>query len=495
MAPGNILFKFCANLESRGRARGTIECLPEKGADFEGGRRGCLKFGLALCRRSRAEALGQAALAVYQEGMTSKPDASPETRPEKDRPEDASHDALIVGGGLVGLALALALAAHDLDVAVIERADPDAHMAPAFDGRASAIASSTARMLRVLGLGDLLDQQGCPIRAIRVTDGLSPRHLHFDSAEAEPAEPLGIMLENRALRGGLLEKLRAESRIQLFAPASIASVERGADRASVLLEDGRRLHAPVILACDGRQSMLRRQAGIRGARWQYDGTAIVTMLSHERPHDNVASELFYSDGPFAQLPMTDLPDGRHRSALVWTVRNADAAGVMALSARALAHEAEKRMGGFLGKLELIAPAQSYPLGLHHSERYWAERLILVGDAAHGIHPIAGQGLNMGLRDVAALAEVLSSSARIGLDLGHPDVARRYERWRRADNFTTAFATDGLARLFGIPGRAAQAIRTTGLAAVNRLPSLRRAFMKIARGEAGDLPPLLRGELG
>ncbi|WP_181160142.1 UbiH/UbiF/VisC/COQ6 family ubiquinone biosynthesis hydroxylase [Sandaracinobacter neustonicus] len=404
-------------------------------------------------------------------------------------------DCILVGGGLVGLTLAIALAAHDLSVAVVERADPDAHMAPEFDGRASAIASSTARMLRALGLGDLLDTQGCAIRAIRVTDGLDPRFLHFDSAEADPAEPLGTMLENRALRGALLAKLRQMPGISLFAPTAIARTERGPNMASVALADGRLLTAPLIIACDGRGSQLRQQAGIRLASWQYDATAIVTMLAHEKPHNHVASELFYADGPFAQLPMIDLPDGRHRSALVWTVRRKDADGLKALSPRAIAHEAEKKMGSFLGKLELIAPVQSYPLNLQHAERYWAERLILVGDAAHGIHPIAGQGLNMGLRDVAALAEVLSDSARLGLDLGHPDVARRYERWRRSDNSATAAATDILTRLFGVPGRTATSIRATGLAAVNRIPPLRRAFMKIARGEAGDLPPLLRGELG
>jgi 2-octaprenyl-6-methoxyphenol hydroxylase len=413
----------------------------------------------------------------------------------QDKSPAETFDCILVGGGLVGQTLAIALAAHDLSVAVIERADPDAHMAPAFDGRASAIASSTARMLRALGFGDLLDGEGCPIRAIRVTDGLDPRFLHFDSAEAAPAEPLGIMLENRALRGVLLARLRATPGIRLFAPAAIAQVTRGADRATVALADGRVLAAPVILACDGRGSQLRQQAGIRLATWQYDATAIVTMLAHERPHNNVASELFYSDGPFAQLPMTDLPDGRHRSALVWTVRREDADGIKALSPRAIAHEAEKKMGSFLGKLDLIAPVQSFPLNLQHAERYWAERLILVGDAAHGIHPIAGQGLNMGLRDVAALTEVLSDSARLGLDLGHPDVARRYERWRRSDNAATAIATDGLVRLFGIRGGLATRVRATGLGMVNRLPPLRRAFMKIARGEAGDLPPLLRGELG
>ncbi|MFN3370957.1 MAG: FAD-dependent monooxygenase [Sphingomonadaceae bacterium] len=410
-------------------------------------------------------------------------------------PAPLRFDALIVGGGLVGQALALALAAHELDAAVIERADPDAHLAPAFDGRASAIASASARMLRALGFANLLDEEGCPIRAIRVTDGLSPRHLHFDSEEATPAEPLGTMLENRALRASLLARLRAEPRIRLFAPARIEAVERGEHRARIDLSDGTALEAPVILGCDGRPSPLREAAGIRVARWRYDGTAIVTMLAHERPHDHVASELFYPAGPFAQLPMRDLADGRHRSALVWTVRSRDADGVLKLGPRALAHEAEKRMGGFLGAIELVAPASAYPLGLHHAERYWANRLILVGDAAHGIHPIAGQGLNLGLRDVATLAEVLSSSARLGLDLGHPDVARRYERWRRADNSLTAFATDALARLFAVPGRAAQEVRSFGLATVNRIAPLKRGFMGIARGEAGDLPPLLKGEIG
>ena len=408
--------------------------------------------------------------------------------------KEAATDAIIIGGGLAGLTLALALAAHDLPVALVERADPDQHMAAGFDGRVSAIASSVARMLRTLGLGDMIDAEGCPIRMIHVADGLSPRHLDFDSAEAEPAEPLGAMLENRALRGALLAAVRADPRIRLIAPAEVLGVERGPNWAEVRLA-AETLRAPVILAADGRNSGLRDSAGIRLARWQYQATAIVSVFAHERPHDHVARELFYPDGPFAQLPMNDLADGRHRSAMVWTVRPADAPGVLALSMRGIAHEVEKRMGGALGPIELLAKPMSYPLGFHHAERYWANRLILVGDAAHGVHPIAGQGLNMGLRDVAALAETLSSAARNGLDLGHPDIARRYERWRRGDNFATAFATDSLTRLFAIPGRPAQEIRSLGLALVNRIPPLRRGFMSVARGESGDLPPLLRGELG
>lgn len=403
-------------------------------------------------------------------------------------------DILIVGGGLVGQTLALALAAHAFDVAIIERADPQSQLAPTFDGRVSAIASSPARMLRLLGLGDTLDSDGCPIRAIRVSDGADRQQLYFDSAEVEPSEPLGVMLENRLLRTALLARVRAEKHIRLIAPAQLARLDRDDSGIEAILADGRQLSAPLVVATDGRHSRLREEAGIRIAQWKYDATAIVSAFSHAFPHDHIASEIFYPDGPFAQLPMNDMPDGRHRSAMVWTVKPEMAPGMVALSPRALAHEAQKRLGNIVGPIELIAPVSTFPLGLHHAERYWAKRLILAGDAAHAIHPIAGQGLNMGLRDVAALAEVLADSAGIGLDLGSPEVARRYERWRRGDNFMTALATDGLTRLFGIPGRAASAIRRTGLAGVNRIGPLRRAFMSVARGESGDLPPMLRGEL-
>lgn len=408
---------------------------------------------------------------------------------------DSRVDMLIIGGGLVGQTLALALAAHGFDVTLVERADPEASLAPDFDGRVSAIASSPARMLRLLGLGDALDNEGCPIRAIRVSDGANRPQLHFDSAEAEPREPLGIMLENRVLRTVLLARVREESRIRLLAPAQLVSLQRDDFNARAVLADGRELVAPLVIATDGRKSALREQAGIRVARWNYDACAIVSAFAHEQPHDNIASEIFHPEGPFAQLPMQDLPDGRHRSAMVWTVRPETAPGILALSRRAIAHEAQKRLGNCVGRIELIAPVSTFPLGLHHAERYWAKRLILAGDAAHGIHPIAGQGLNMGLRDIAALAEVLSDSARTGLDLGSPEVARRYERWRRGDNFMTAVATDGLTRLFGIRGETMANVRRAGLAAVNRIGPLRRAFMSVARGETGDLPPMLRGELG
>jgi 2-octaprenyl-6-methoxyphenol hydroxylase len=356
-------------------------------------------------------------------------------------------DVLIVGGGLVGQALALALAAHEIGSIIVERGDPDTALAPEADGRVSAIASAPARMLRALGLGDVLDDHGQPIATILV--GEDPRRLplRFDAPDDEP---LGIMLENRRLRAALLGKVRGAPLVRLLAPAHVATMDRDDAGVRALLDDGRTIAAPLAIAADGRHSALRAAAGIRGAAWNYRATALVGTFAHERPHAATATEIFHRSGPFAQLPMRDLPDGRHRSAMVWTAPPATAAGLMALSVRALGIEAERRFGRRLGAMELLAPASAYPLGLHHVERYWAKRLILVGDAAHVVHPVAGQGLNMGLRDVAALAEVLDGAFGIGLDPGSPEVARRYETWRRSDNFAGALATDGLIRLFGMP---------------------------------------------
>jgi 2-octaprenyl-6-methoxyphenol hydroxylase len=408
--------------------------------------------------------------------------------------ETCETDVLIVGGGLVGQMLALALAAHEIGSVIVERADPESHLAAAFDGRASAIASASGAMLGALGLGGVLEADGCPIRAIEVAEGLHPEIIHFETPANDPV-PLGTMVENRVLRVALLEATRAAPLASLFAPATISNLARGNHRVEATLGDGRVVRAALAVAADGRRSATREAAGIRIARWDYPNAAIVSMLAHEKPHGNVALELFYPSGPFAILPMTDLPDGRHRSALVWTVERAVAPGIVKLGPRGFAAEVGKRLGGRLGSVEAVAPAVSWQLGFHHAERYRAERLVLVGDAAHGIHPIAGQGLNLGLRDVAALTEVLADGVRSGLDLGDPALLRRYERWRRADNSLTAFATDTLARFFGLPGRPIMALRRFGLGLVERLPPAKRAFAAIARGTAGDLPPLLQGRLG
>ncbi|MFC3714489.1 UbiH/UbiF/VisC/COQ6 family ubiquinone biosynthesis hydroxylase [Sphingoaurantiacus capsulatus] len=404
-----------------------------------------------------------------------------------------NSDVIIIGGGLVGMTLALALDKHGLSSVVVDSADLSTTLAPGFDGRASAIASASARMFKAIGLWDLVDGQACAIDEIRVTDGLSPLHLHFDARDADLG-PLGYMVENRLLRAALIEAAAKAAHIKVRAPARYQSVERTATGATVTLHDGTILKAPLVIAADGRRSALREAAGIRASAWRYGQTAIVTMIEHEQSHGNVAFELFYPTGPFAILPMRATGDAAPgtRSAIVWSVENEDAPAMLALPERALAAEVAKRMGGFLGDVKLIAPASSYPLGFHHAERYTDTRLALIGDAAHGIHPIAGQGFNMGLRDVAALAEVLVDGARLGLDLGDAQLLARYEGWRRFDNMMVASVTDALNRLFAVKGRPAAAVRRLGLAAVERIPPLKRFFMAEARGETGDLPKLLQG---
>ena len=406
-------------------------------------------------------------------------------------------DVIIIGGGLIGSTLALALAKHEVSSIVVDAADLDATTNAAFDGRASAVASASARMLRALGLGAVLDTQGCAIRAIRVTDGIAPQFLHFDTGE--DGDPLGIMVENRHLRAALLNAVRAEPLVTLIAPATVASLVRDDFAATLTLSDGRSFSAPLAVAADGRKSKTREAAGIRLANWSYPNAALVTMVAHSVPHGNVACELFYPSGPLALLPMTDSEaidglGGRSRTAIVWTVDESAAAGARKLGPKALAAEIAARIDGTLGDIEIIAPQAVWPLGFHHAAEYVTDRLALIGDAAHGIHPIAGQGLNMGFRDVAALAEILVEAARTGLDLGSPAVLARYPAWRRLDNSMVAAVTDGLNRLFALPGAAPAAVRRFGLGLVERVPVLKRRLMAEARGETGEMPALLRGEL-
>jgi len=259
------------------------------------------------------------------------------------------------------------------------------------------------------------------------------------------------------------------------------------------LSDGSTIAAPLLIAAEGRNSPTREAAGITIARWSYRHNAIITAFEHERPHGNTAFEIFYPAGPFAILPLPSV-GAANRSALVWTVSERDAGAMLKLADRAFLAEAEKRMGGFLGRLSALAPRSTYPLGFHHAATITAERLALVGDAGHGIHPIAGQGLNLGLRDVATLTQVLVEGKRLGMDLGDRELLLRYERWRGIDTLMVAVATDGLNRLFGVPGGAASAIRRFGISAVNAIPPLKNRLMAEARGEAGDMPRLLLGEL-
>ena len=397
-------------------------------------------------------------------------------------------DVIIFGGGLIGPALAAALDSSGLSAIVVDPADPAPRAQAGFDGRTSAVSSSSMRMLETIGVAEHLAERGCPIWRIAVADGLKPGGLHFDP---DDDEPLGFMHENRHLRAALQARAEAGRNIWLLWKSNVTSVERGDHGVVVSLADGRKLSAPLLVAADGRNSKTREAAGINIARWQYDHQAIVSVLRHEQAHEHVAYEIFYPTGPFALLPMNDDAQG-HRSAIVWSVQNEDAAGWLSLSDEDFAAEAEAAMGSFLGKIEMLAPRSSYPLGFHHAAEITAKRLALIGDSAHAIHPIAGQGLNLGFRDVAALAEVLVEGARLGLDLGDTQLLDRYQRWRSLDALSVAFATDSLTRIYGIPGAAASAIRRFGMGLVGRITPLRNRLMNEARGTSGDLPLLLRG---
>ena len=398
-------------------------------------------------------------------------------------------DVIILGAGLVGLALAAALDGSGLSVIVVDPGDPEQRTAAAFDGRTTAVSSSSMRMLEATGVLDHLPEPGCPIMAIRVADGLEPGGLTF---EPEDDEPLGVMHENRHLRAALRARAEAGRNIRLLWKSSHTTLVRTEQGVRVHLDDGRERRAPLLVVAEGRNSPTREAAGIRMARWKYDHAAIVSTLAHERPHEQVAYEIFYPSGPFALLPMNDGPDGRHRSAIVWSVPQGDAAGWTSLSDQDFAAEAQGAMGGFLGKIEMLAPRSTYPLGFHHAARITDTRMALIGDAAHAIHPIAGQGVNLGFRDAAALAQVLVEGARLGLDLGDAQLLERYQRWRSLDTLMVAMSTDSLTRIYGVPGSLASRVRRFGMGVVDRLTPLKALLNAEARGTSGDLPLLLQG---
>ncbi len=400
------------------------------------------------------------------------------------------RDIVILGGGLVGMTLALAAARSGITSHVVDRATPEELTAEGVDGRASAISTASWNLFANIGLAERLEPLGCPIEAIAVTDGMKPGRIDFRPKPEEGS--LGRMFANRDIRLALFEAARDEEAIAWHTGTVPVKRERGPYGVDVWLDGGHLVAGSLLVAAEGRQSPTREEAGFVLAKWDYTHRANVTALYHEKPHDGVAWEIFYPDGPFALLPLLDTPEGRHRSALVWTVSERDAAGVAKLSDRAFLHEVERHMHGIFGTIELAAPRMSYPLKFHHSGKLTGERLALVGDAAHGMHPIAGQGLNLGLRDVGALVEVLSDGMRLGLEPGDAQLLARYEKWRSLDALMVMTATDSLTRLFGIPGRLPSAVRRLGMGAVQRLPLLKRFFMDEARGMSGKLPELLSG---
>ncbi len=398
--------------------------------------------------------------------------------------ERIETDVCVVGAGPVGGALACRLAAAGVAVAVLDHAKLPPMEHPDFDGRAYAIAAGSRRLLEAAGLWQRLPFPAGPIRAIRVSDGRlgrrpSPLHLHF-GADDVGTDAFGWMVEARSLRMALNAHLHALPALRLFAPAAV-SVSRGAEGALVHIADGPEISARLVVAAEGRNSRLRTEAGIPVTRIPYRQTGIVCAVAHERPHHEVALEHFLPAGPFAQLPMAPTEGAPHLSAIVWTESEAAATRLLALPEAAFAHELARRLGDHLGALRPVGRRWSYPLSAMHAHRYISTRLALVGDAAHGIHPIAGQGLNLGFRDAAALADLVIAAHAAGADPGAPGLLARYQARRRPDNLLMLAATDGLERLFGNDNPLLRAVRDLGIGAVDRLPRLKRLFIRQAMG--------------
>ncbi|WP_312138767.1 UbiH/UbiF/VisC/COQ6 family ubiquinone biosynthesis hydroxylase [Brevundimonas sp.] len=411
----------------------------------------------------------------------------------------SDYDIIIAGAGLAGAAFALAAAQGGLKVAVVDPQPFETQLAPNFDGRSTAIAYSTFRMLDALGLGESLRPHACRMDHILVTDGQrpsassrppSPAFIRFDADEIgdrNGGEPLGYMLENRRIRQALAEAL-PKAGVEMIIPASVKKVDVPPGHARVTLNDGRTLEAPLVVGAEGRGSTVRREAGIQTLGWTYKQSGVVCTVKLGKDHGNVAHEYFLPDGPFAILPLTE-----QRVSLVWTESTRRAEALKVCSDEAFHAHLFRRFGEFLDSLEVVGPRFVYPLSLQLAENLIAPRIAIMGDAAHGVHPVAGQGLNMGLKDAAALAEVLTEALRLGEDIGSELVLERYARWRRFDTAVLSAGFDAFVRLFSNDIPPVRFARDTGMAIVNRIGPLRRAFMHEAGGATGDLPRLLRGE--
>lgn len=402
-------------------------------------------------------------------------------------------DVLVIGGGLAGGTLSLALAQNGFRVATVDKEDMAGWVDQGFDGRASAIALSSQQVLAGVGIWDVIKDETAPIKDIRVADGESPLFLHYDSEQLGD-EPFGYMVENRSIRKGLIDLVPKTKGLTYFAPNEVASLERNAEGVTANLADGSEIHARLVVGCDGRGSKTREDAGIRLTKWDYKQAGIVCTVEHERPHDFCAQEHFLPSGPFAILPLPGTAEKPAcRSSIVWTERADLWPIMMDLDDDDFTEELSLRFGDFLGDIKVVGPRFAYPLSLQYAETYLAERLVLVADAAHGMHPIAGQGLNMGLRDVAALAEVLVNARRGGQDIGSALVLDTYQQWRRFDNDLMLGVTDALVKLFSNDIEPLKLARDLGMAAVNQAPELKKFFMRHAMGTVGELPKLMRGE--
>lgn len=411
----------------------------------------------------------------------------------------ADIDVVVAGAGMAGATLALALKHAGLTPVLVDRQTFDAQVAPTYDGRASAVAFSCFRQWRALGVAGSIEPHAQRIEQILVTDGRAPgasttpglpAFLRFDAGEIADrceGEPLGYMVENRHIRAGLAKAV-GEAEIEVMTPVAIDTVEAKAAGAVVRLADGRALEARLVVGADGRNSAVRREAGIGVVGWPYDQSGVVATVRLGEPHRGVAHEHFLPSGPFAILPLTG-----QRASLVWTEKRSRAQALIGARPEMFEAHLRRRFGDFLGEVTVEGPRFVYPLELQLAERMTGSRVALLGDAAHGIHPIAGQGLNLGLKDVAALAEVLVEALRLGEDIGSEAVLDRYARWRRTDTVALSVATNLFDRLFSTDLAPIRLARGLGMAVVNRLGPARRWFMQEAGGATGELPRLLRGE--
>jgi 2-octaprenyl-6-methoxyphenol hydroxylase len=413
--------------------------------------------------------------------------------------EPENFEVVVAGAGAVGATLALALARAGMRVALVDAQALEEQVAPNFDGRAWAVAYANFRQWRALGLGPALEPVAQAINAIVVSDGVAPgaasakRPPHFlafdsaDIADRNDGEPLGWMVENRHVRAALGQAVR-EAGVEIFAPARVTGVEADGRGARVALADGRVLAAPLVVGAEGRSSTVRQAAGLRTHGWRYPQDGVVATVGLDRAHEGVTHELFMGEGALAILPLTG-----DRASLVWAEPKPLAAALMAASPEAFEAHLARRFGAFLGAPRLLGQRFTYPLSWMMAEKMVAPRVALAGDAAHVIHPIAGQGLNMGLKDVAALAEVIVDARRVGEDFGGGVALDRYQRWRRLDNAGMAMATDLFLRLFNPSNPLARTVRAGVMEAMNRFAPVRRLLMQEAGGGLGDLPRLLRGE--
>jgi 2-octaprenyl-6-methoxyphenol hydroxylase len=406
----------------------------------------------------------------------------------KNKTKIKSYDVVISGGGMVGLTLAIGLAQGGFDVVVVDMAPEGDLTDTTFDGRASALAYAPYKMLETLGIWKYASDHAQPINEIRVSDGDSLMFIHFDKKYLGDG-PMGFLVENRRNRIALFKRAKELDNLTLIAPDKVTTAVVEGERVAITLEGGKHIDASIIIGAEGRNSPTRERAGIKMVTAGYDQWGIVTTVEHSVPHNGMAHERFLPDGPFALLPLTG-----NRSSLVWSVRSEQVKTIMDLNDRAFDHEIWKRSSGVLGDIKSTGPRFSYPLSTMLAERYTDDRMFLVGDAAHGMHPIAGQGVNLGYRDVAALIEVLMVARANGQDIGSEEARKSFEQWRRVDNVTLLAVMDGLTRLFSNDIAPLRLARDIGLWASNKSVPLKKFFMKHARGDLGSkIPALLRGE--